>query len=151
MNYYNKLPKGTGERSGWIKANPDLWAQMQDQYAKKDVWDDNMRAKRGLAKLHDGTGIEATNSSSTSSNSSSSSKGYYDSNGDFHYSKSYGSSKSGSNGSPYNPFVDSESFAVQPRSTKVNADNLTVTNTKPYVKQKTKLAKPKVSIKRSKV
>jgi hypothetical protein len=151
MNYYNKLPKGTGERSGWIKANPDLWAQMQDQYAKKDVWDDNMRAKRGLAKLHDGTGIEATNSSSTSSNSSSSSKGYYDSNGDFHYSKSYGTSRSGSNSSPYNPFVDSESFAVQPRSTKVNADNLTVTNTKPYVKQKTKLAKPKVSIKRSKV
>ena len=48
MNGYSALPKGTGARKAWIQSNPGLYAQMQDQYAKIDNWQNIQRGKRGL-------------------------------------------------------------------------------------------------------
>lgn len=48
MDGYNSLPKGTGARSSWIKANPGQWKAMQDQFAAIDNWQNVARGKRGL-------------------------------------------------------------------------------------------------------
>jgi hypothetical protein len=48
MDSYSALPKGTGERSAWIKAHPDEWTMMQNQFAKIDDWQNIQRGKRGL-------------------------------------------------------------------------------------------------------
>lgn len=57
MNQYNTLPKGTGERSAWIKANPDAWNSMQAQFAAVDNWQNVQRDKRGLASTEGAAGI----------------------------------------------------------------------------------------------
>lgn len=49
MDGYSALSKGTGARSSWIKANPDAWAAMQNQFASIDDWQNKQRGKRGLA------------------------------------------------------------------------------------------------------
>lgn len=51
MDAYSALPKGTGERSGWIKANPGLWQQMTAQWAQVDAWENNERVAIGLAPV----------------------------------------------------------------------------------------------------
>ena len=51
MDAYSALPKGTGERSGWIKANPGLWQQMTAQWAQVDAWENNERVAIGLAPI----------------------------------------------------------------------------------------------------
>lgn len=69
MDYYNSLPKGTGARSGFIKANPGVWQAMQNQYAAVDNWQNKQRAKRGLDATEGSQG--AANGYSTGSSSSS--------------------------------------------------------------------------------
>jgi len=49
MDYYNSLPKGTGERSAWIRQNPDKWAAITGQWAAVDDWQNKKRKDRGLA------------------------------------------------------------------------------------------------------
>lgn len=53
MDYYSSLPKGTGDRSAWIKANPGLWDKMINQWQAVDDWENNERVKIGLKKLTD--------------------------------------------------------------------------------------------------
>lgn len=38
IDYYNKLPKGTGARKSWIAAHPDTYAKMQNYYAQSAMW-----------------------------------------------------------------------------------------------------------------
>lgn len=68
MDYYNSLPKGTGARSAWIKANPGAWGAMQEQFAAIDTWQNNQREKRGLARTEGDegkdNGFASTDSSS---------------------------------------------------------------------------------------
>ena len=49
MDTYNKLKKGTGERSNWIRNNPTTFEAMKAQWAAIDDWQNRQRAKRGLA------------------------------------------------------------------------------------------------------
>lgn len=51
MDYYSSLPKGTGERSAWINANPGLWQQMTAQWAQVDAWENKERVAIGLAPV----------------------------------------------------------------------------------------------------
>lgn len=53
MDTYSALPKGTGARSAWIRANPGLFKQMTDQWAKVDAWENKERVKLGLKELTD--------------------------------------------------------------------------------------------------
>lgn len=57
MDYYSSLPKGTGDRSSFIKANPDVWQAMTNQWAMKDDWENKERAKYGLAATEGDAGI----------------------------------------------------------------------------------------------
>lgn len=59
MDTYTALPKGTGARSAWIRANPGQWARMQDQFAKIDNWENVKRGKRGLDATQGATGVAA--------------------------------------------------------------------------------------------
>jgi len=56
LDYYSSLPKGTGARSGFIKANPAAWQAMQDNFAAIDNWQNNQRANRGLAATEGAAG-----------------------------------------------------------------------------------------------
>lgn len=51
MDAYSALPKGTGERSAWINANPGLWQQMTAQWAQVDAWENKERVAIGLAPV----------------------------------------------------------------------------------------------------
>lgn len=51
MDLYSSLPKGTGQRSSWIKSNPILWSQMTAQWSKVDAWDNKERQTLGLSPL----------------------------------------------------------------------------------------------------
>lgn len=51
MDYYSNLPKGTGDRSAYIRNNPDLWNQMVGYWDKKDAWTNNERGKLGLGNI----------------------------------------------------------------------------------------------------
>lgn len=53
MDTYSSLPKGTGARSSWIKANPGLWQQMTAQWAQVDAWENKERVAIGLAPVED--------------------------------------------------------------------------------------------------
>ena len=51
VEYYSSLPKGTGARSGFIKANPDLWNKMTAQWQSEDVWENGERMAVGLSAI----------------------------------------------------------------------------------------------------
>lgn len=51
MDYYSSLPKGTGARSKWIKANPGLWQQMTAQWQQVDAWENKERVAIGLDEI----------------------------------------------------------------------------------------------------
>ena len=51
MNFYSSLPKGTGERSAWIRSNPTLWNQMTNQWAAVDAWENKERVDMGLSPV----------------------------------------------------------------------------------------------------
>lgn len=51
MDYYSSLPKGTGERSQWIKANPGLWQQMIAQWQQVDAWENKERVAMGIPEI----------------------------------------------------------------------------------------------------
>lgn len=59
MDTYNAIPKGTGARSSWIKANPAAWNAMQQQFAKVDNWQNIQRGKRGLDFTEGQAGVQA--------------------------------------------------------------------------------------------
>jgi len=51
MNFYSSLPRGTGQRSAWIRSNPTLWNQMTNQWAAVDAWENKERAEIGLSPV----------------------------------------------------------------------------------------------------
>jgi Heat-labile enterotoxin alpha chain. len=51
MDAYSALPKGTGDRSSWIKTNPGLWQKMTAQWAQVDAWENKERVAIGLAPI----------------------------------------------------------------------------------------------------
>lgn len=51
MDAYFALPKGTGERSAFIRNNPDLWARITGQWDAQNAWTDKEREKLGLPKI----------------------------------------------------------------------------------------------------
>ncbi len=53
MDAYSALPKGTGDRSAWIKANPGPWQRMTAQWAQVDAWENKERVAIGLAPIED--------------------------------------------------------------------------------------------------
>lgn len=53
MDQYSSLPKGTGARSAWIKANPGLFQRMTAQWAQVDAWENKERQAIGLAPIED--------------------------------------------------------------------------------------------------
>lgn len=57
MDQFNNLPKGTGARSQWIRNNPQAFAAMKDQWAKKDHWENQQRIGRGLAATEGAEGV----------------------------------------------------------------------------------------------
>lgn len=57
MNEYNKLKKGTGARSAWIRSNPQVFEAMKAQWAAIDDWQNRQRAKFGLAATEGAAGI----------------------------------------------------------------------------------------------
>lgn len=129
MNYYNSLPKGTGERSNWIKSNPDNWAAMQAQYAAVDNWQNKQRGRRGL----DATEGDEGKANGYDTSSSSSSGGY---------SRSYGGRSSSSGINPYSYQVDSGGASIKLSSGKKKARVALKSVSK-------KSGKPKVSLKKS--
>lgn len=60
MDYYSSLPKGTGARSSWIKANSGLFDQMKQQWGAVDAWENKERVALGLSPIDN-----TTNSSSS--------------------------------------------------------------------------------------
>jgi hypothetical protein len=53
MDAYSALPKGTGARSNWIKANPQAWAEMTAQWQAVDNWENKERGTIGLSPITD--------------------------------------------------------------------------------------------------
>ena len=51
MDQYSALPKGTGARSAWIKANPDLFNKMVNQWQATDAWENKERVAMGLSPI----------------------------------------------------------------------------------------------------
>lgn len=99
LDQYDTLPKGTGARSGWIKANPDAWNAIQTSFNAIDTWQNNQRAKLGLdaTQGQQGQANGYSTSSSSTSGSSSSGKPYvtYSKKGSTYGSNSYSTSGSG--------------------------------------------------------
>jgi len=54
LNAYDKLPSGTGARSAWIKANPELWNQITNVLAQNSVLS---AAKSGAVEQYQGVPI----------------------------------------------------------------------------------------------
>lgn len=71
MDYYNSLPSGTGQRSSWIRQNPDKWNAMTSQWAAVDAWQNRARKKRGLAATEGDEGKAGGFNNGSSSSSSS--------------------------------------------------------------------------------
>lgn len=63
LDYYTKLPKGTGARSSWIRANQNVWNEIQKSFDAVDDWQNSRRVQRGLDAVTD----EDSSSSSSSS------------------------------------------------------------------------------------
>lgn len=51
MDAYFALPSGTGQRSAFIRNNPDTWAAITNQWDKQNAWTDKEREKLGLPKI----------------------------------------------------------------------------------------------------
>lgn len=51
MDYYFSLPSGTGARSGFIRANPDVWNAITGQWDKQNAWTDEERRQLGLPAI----------------------------------------------------------------------------------------------------
>lgn len=126
MDYYNGLPKGTGARSGWIKANPDKWAAMQAQFAAVDNWQNEQRKKRGLDATEGAAG--QANGYSTGSSSGG-------------YSGGYGSrkSKAGINQYAYQVKRGGATVSLKAPKASVGAPKIA----------KAKISKPKVTLKKA--
>lgn len=128
MDAYSALPKGTGARSSWIKANPEAWSAMTSQFAAIDDWQNKQRKKRGL---------DATEGEEGKAN------GYGDS------SSSFGSGGSSSPDlNPYKYAVSLNAGGKAPGAFKATAK---VGALKKYKVNAGSKSGPKVSIKKSKV
>ena len=132
MDYYNGLAKGTGERSGFIRANPGIWKEMQDYYASVDNWQNKQRGARGL----DAT--EGEEGKKNGYDTGSSSTGY----------KSYGS---GGSSKKKVAFADKYKYTVDNKPVGPKIRSTSVSIAKPQVAAARKIAKPKVSIKKARV
>lgn len=136
MNYYNSLPKGTGARSAWIKANPDSWNAMQNQYAAVDDWQNKQRAKRGLDATEGSQG--QANGYSTSSSSSSGGSSYS--------RRSSGGSSSKSSG------INEYGYLVKRGGATINLKAPAAKSTAAKAKvAKATVSKPKVSLKKTRI
>lgn len=51
MDTYSSLPKGTGARSAWIKANPQAFEAMKNQWSAVDAWENKERVALGLSPI----------------------------------------------------------------------------------------------------
>jgi hypothetical protein len=132
MENYNKLPKGTGARSTWIKSNPGLYKRMTDYYAAVDNWQNIQRGKRGLDSTEGEVGKQA---------------GYGDDNG----YKNYGYSRGGGGGGAKEQYESPSKYRVSiststPKSGKAKAAPKVAGSAK-----KSNISKPRVTIKKSKV
>ena len=127
MDTYSALPKGTGDRSAWIKANPEAWKKMTDQWGAVDAWENKERVKLGLNPLVD---------------DEESGTGYSKYSG---YSKYGSSSKKRSVGSEYK-------YAISPNAGgDVKTPKVSVKTAPRKVIARRKQIKPKVSIKKIKI
>lgn len=124
MDYYNTLPKGTGERSAWIKSNPDNWAAMQAQFAATDDWQNKQRAKRGLDATEGAAGVANGYAAPTST---------------------YGSGSGGSRSSGINPY----GFEVKRGGATIKLSSSKAKKRVSLKSTKATTAKPKVSIKKA--
>lgn len=132
MTAYNSLPKGTGARSDWIRANPGLFEQMKNQWAAVDDWQNKERVKLGLDATEGADG----QASGYSTGSGSSKK----------YSKGGGSG--GSKTIATNPYK----FAVSINAGgKVARPKVSVRKTGGKIAKAKKVAGPKVKTKKSMV
>ena len=77
MDQYSSLPKGTGARSNWIRNNPDIFNSMKDYWAAIDNWQNNERAKRGLAATEGAAGVAAGYAQASGTTSTSNKGKYY--------------------------------------------------------------------------
>lgn len=121
MDQYSALPKGTGQRSAWISANPGLWQQMTNHWSAVDAWENKERVSMGLSP------IDNTQSSTTG--------GYGYGNKD----STYGTS----NSMRYAVSLNAGGSIAKPK--------ISVKGGSTSTKKKYSVAKPKVSIKKSMV
>lgn len=130
MDAYSALPKGTGARSAWIRANGGLFEQMKQQWAAVDNWQNAERVKLGL---------DATEGSDGQANgySSGSSKSY-----------SKGGSSGGGSSKGSNPYQYAVSINA---GGKVARPKVSVKKTGGKIAKAKKVAGPKVKTKKSMV
>lgn len=122
MDTYSSLPKGTGARSAWIRANPTAFKSMTNQWAAVDAWENKERLALGLSEIANNT------QTSTYGNSSGSSGG----GGGRTASSYYGKSKSSVKGKVSTPSIKGKTPVKLKGSVKTVATS-----------------KPKVTIKKS--
>lgn len=123
MDTYSALPKGTGARSSWIKANPGLFDAMKNQWAAVDSWENKERVAIGLSPIDQ---------------ESSSSGGY----------SKYGSSGGSRKVSMKAPETYGTELRTGATIKKPTVKKIAMTSSKPKT---VAIAKPKVSMKKSKV
>jgi hypothetical protein len=121
MDTYSALPKGTGARSNWIRANQSTFNAMTQQWAANDAWQNKERVAMGLSP------IDNTQTSSSGSGFGASTPTL---------------SKAGFN--PYNYAVSTSSGGGKPKVTKAKGAAKVGIAAK-----STASAKPKISIKKS--
>lgn len=131
MDQYNSLAKGTGERSNFIKSNPEIWAAMTSQWAAVDNWQNKQREKRGLAATEGEEGKANGFNTSTSSST---------------YSSRGGGGSGGSRGSGINPYA----YELKRGGATIKLSS-SAKGKKPvaYKSVKKKSSKPKVSLKKA--
>jgi hypothetical protein len=143
MDAYTALPKGTGARSSWIKANPGAWNAMQNQFAAIDTWQNNQRLARGLDATEGSTGVAAGYGNSSGSSGGSSYTKYASSNkGSRKSSGSSRSSKVPNAGSEYK-YAVSLNAGGKPKRPKVTVRGGA------KAKSRATISKPKVTSKKS--
>ena len=126
MTAYNSLPKGTGARSAWIRANPGLFDQMKNQWAATDAWENKERTAIGLSPID--------NSQSSGSGSS--------------YSKSGGGGGSKGSSAASNPYKYAVSINA---GGKVKSAKISVKKSGGKIAKAKKTTGPKVKTKKSMV
>jgi hypothetical protein len=124
MDQYSALPKGTGARSAWIRANGGKWQEMVNHWSAVDAWENKERVGMGLSPIDN-----------TVSANGSSSSGYGGSNRD----STYGTS----NLSRYAISRNAGGAIAKP--------TVTVRANKSSSKKKYTVSKPTVSLKKSMV